>query len=277
MKPEIFIGSSKESKQIAYAVQEELKDDGNVTVWSQGIFRLSSSTIDDLLDTQDKSDFGVFIFSADDLVQIRQQNFQTVRDNVIFELGLFIGGLGKKRNFFILPEDGNDLRIPTDLLGITSATYDSHRTDNLQAALGPACNGIRKAISQLGIRKRTLPMPNTVIEQPENWFYHFRIQKVYEKEEPEFTFNSNKAYLTMAATKLYNGQHTNIAGIVIDGISITSGMVSLMILRSKERVDTISLKEASVETKEQYWHGLRYSPGVIDITAELDITDHYAA
>jgi hypothetical protein len=145
MKPRVFIGSSSESLATAYAVQELLPD-MEVTVWTQGIFRLSSSILDDLIEVLDNTDFGVFVFTPNDLITIREQQFQAVRDNVVFELGLFVGRLGKNRSFFIVPKDRQDIRLPSDLLGVTPAEYDSNRQDgNLLAALGPACNRIRAA------------------------------------------------------------------------------------------------------------------------------------
>jgi CheY-like chemotaxis protein len=147
--PEVFIGSSSEGLGIAYAVQEELEHDANATVWSQGIFQLSSNILDDLLRTLDKTDFGIFVFSADDVLKIRDQHVLSVRDNVIFELGLFIGRLGKERSFFIIPNNDNRLHLPTDLLGITPATFNADRKD-IRAAIGPACNKIRRSIKDLG-------------------------------------------------------------------------------------------------------------------------------
>ena len=62
---------------------------------------------------------------------------QVVRDNVIFEFGLFIGKLGPEPVFFVIPR-GEELHLPSDLLGLTPLTFDPHRTDhNLRAALGP--------------------------------------------------------------------------------------------------------------------------------------------
>lgn len=71
MKPKLFIGSSVESLGIAYAIQENLEFTTEVTVWSQGIFELSKFSLDSLLDAVEVSDFGVFVFSPDDISIIR--------------------------------------------------------------------------------------------------------------------------------------------------------------------------------------------------------------
>jgi len=149
-KPRMFIGSSVEHLDLAYAVQECLEHDVEGTVWTQDVFVLSKSATASLLKALDDSDFGLFILSPDDVTAIRDKSVRTVRDNVIFELGLFIGRLGCDRCFIIVPRGQEDLHLPTDLLGITPATFDADRQDrNLVAALGPACNRVRKVISQL--------------------------------------------------------------------------------------------------------------------------------
>ena len=147
MKQRIFIGSSKENLRIAYAVQANLEQDHVPTVWDQGIFELSKSVLDSLVSTLDRSDAAVFVLSPDDVLKLRDTRYQAVRDNVIFELGLFLGRLGVERTYMIVPRDTPDLRIPSDLCGITPATYDPRRDDgNWQAALGPACHQVREAL-----------------------------------------------------------------------------------------------------------------------------------
>ena len=151
MKPKVFIASSTESLDIAYGIQENLDYEAEITVWTQGIFQLSNTTIEALIKALDEFDFGIFVFSPDDLLKIRDQQLQSVRDNVIFELGLFISRLGKERNFLIIPRNQEGFHLPTDLLGVIPATFNPSRSDkNLLAALGPACNQIKKRIQKLG-------------------------------------------------------------------------------------------------------------------------------
>jgi tetratricopeptide (TPR) repeat protein len=151
MKPRVFIGSSVEGLGIAYSIQQNLTFDADVTVWDQGVFELSKTTIESLLDILDKSDFGIFVFNKDDMIKMRQKNENVVRDNVLFEFGLFIGKLGRERVFFVIPARTN-LHLPSDLLGITPGKYDPNREDkSTQAATGPVCHQIRIQIKQLGV------------------------------------------------------------------------------------------------------------------------------
>lgn len=149
-KPRIFVASAVESLDVANAVNLNLDHDAEVTVWKDG-FKISTDNIGSLLDRARASDFAVFIFTPDDVTTIRRQEKLVVRDNVLFELGLFVGSLGKERCFIVKPR-GVDLHIPTDLLGLTPADYEAARSDrNLAAAVNALCTLIRERVAEKGL------------------------------------------------------------------------------------------------------------------------------
>jgi hypoxanthine phosphoribosyltransferase len=160
VKPRIFVGSSEESLLIAYAIQENLERVAEVVVWDQDIFNVSSYNLEALSDELQRSDFSVFVFTPEDDAKIHGEKHRTVRDNVLFELGLFMGHLGRDRSFIVQPRGVKKLHLPTDLAGINVATYDSSRTDgNLKAALASACSRIRKKINPKPIGPARNEMP----------------------------------------------------------------------------------------------------------------------
>jgi predicted nucleotide-binding protein len=148
-KPRVFVGSSTAGLAIANQLQELLGDQLSVVIWNQGtVFSLGDSTREALENAVLEYSAGIFVFTADDLrVKSSGQTDAVARDNVIFELGLFIGKLGRKRALVVLPGD-ESITLPSDLHGITTATFDYHER-NLAAALGPAANKIRRALSEL--------------------------------------------------------------------------------------------------------------------------------
>lgn len=149
-KPRIFIASSSEGLNVAYAVQTLLDRNAECTVWDQGIFVPTSDVLSDLLSLLENTDYGIFVFSADDVTNIRNNITSTVRDNVVLELGLFMGALGRMNCFILCPNfQSNKLHLPTDLTGVTTLKYNPNRKDgNIVAALGPSVNSIRKVITK---------------------------------------------------------------------------------------------------------------------------------
>lgn len=99
------------------------------------------------------SDFGIFVFSPDDMTESRDKLFLTPRDNVVYELGLFSGKLGPNRCFFVTPSE-IAVHVPSDLLGTQPGTYESDRGDkNWVAAVSPFCTNVRQMIGTHGLRR----------------------------------------------------------------------------------------------------------------------------
>ena len=150
-KAAVFIGSSTEGLSISRLLQVEMDHEADTTIWSQGVYGLSGGTLESLVKAAPNFDFAVLVLTPDDVVTKRDRTGNAPRDNVIFELGLFIGVLGKERTYIVHPRVSIDL--PSDLAGITPATYEPSRRDgNLHAAIGSAATKILSEIRKLGPR-----------------------------------------------------------------------------------------------------------------------------
>ena len=75
-----------------------------------------------LLRAASEFDFGVFLFEPDDTIQSRDKPASVPRDNVVFELGLFLSHLGLKRAFPMMPR--GRVRILSDLAGFQPIVYE---------------------------------------------------------------------------------------------------------------------------------------------------------
>jgi len=148
----VFVVSSVEAIEIARAVQSAFQyDPFTVTVWENGIFRASQYPIESLSAALDQSDFAIAVVQPDDKVECRGTSFLAPRDNVVFELGFFMGRLGRHRTFLLEPRGKNDeAKLPTDLTGINTVRYEYCEGRDLAAKLAPACNHIRQIVNELG-------------------------------------------------------------------------------------------------------------------------------
>lgn len=151
--PRVFIGSSVEGLAVAKAIQSGLSHSGaNVETWTQNVFTASSGTMESLEKKAATTDLAILVATADDATKIRGKKVAVARDNVIFELGLFMGAIGRDRTVFVIPR-GAKLHIPSDLLGITPLDYDPPPDlADLPARLGHVCTEIERLIKGKGAR-----------------------------------------------------------------------------------------------------------------------------
>lgn len=149
-KIRVFIISSADSLPIAREIQSAFAHDNFQTVlWTDGVFKVSSYAIQSLEDEVDRSDFAIAIAHPEDQTTIRGAQWPTARDNVIFELGLFMGRLGRDRA--ILMESREEkVRLPSDMAGLTTVPYRFAPGADAASMMGPACNELRKHILAFG-------------------------------------------------------------------------------------------------------------------------------
>ncbi|MFC1597513.1 TIR domain-containing protein [Planctomycetota bacterium] len=153
-RPYVFIGSSTEGLPVAEAIQANLEHVCECHIWSQGVFGLGEGPMESLIRNVGKFDFSILVLTPDDIVSSRGKSKPSARDNVIFELGMFIGTLGRDRTFMVSARN-TDMRLPSDLTGLEPATFQQPESGNLQSALGTACTRIKSAIESSGRRDRT--------------------------------------------------------------------------------------------------------------------------
>lgn len=158
--PCLFVGSSSEGIEVARRLQLELEAHGicQVTRWDQGVFRASRYPIPDMVRAAARADFAVLVATPDDLTESRGVSNSTVRDNVIFEAGLFVGAIGLERTY-VLPTAGHRQKLPSDLAGLTLLPFTQRQDGNIQAALNAAVLLVQDRVSELGARVRHHPMP----------------------------------------------------------------------------------------------------------------------
>lgn len=149
MKPRVFIGSTSEKIRAAEAIQTDLRWLAECRLWPQ-VFGQTRGYLDSLMNALPTFDFAVFVFSPDDITEMRSARRPAPRDNVVFEFGLFLSRLGPERTFAVCIGD-NEMHLPADLLGVKfgACTYDRD-TQVLLSNVSSACFEIREAIRKHG-------------------------------------------------------------------------------------------------------------------------------
>jgi predicted nucleotide-binding protein len=144
-KPTIFIASSGEGKAILEKTAAFLKrSEWDVRPWNEtGIFTPTLGTLEELERQAHEVDFAVIIVTPDDICESRDKVSFSPRDNVMIELGLFVGSLERKRAFLLTSVDP-DLKLASDLHGATILYFNDDA--QLDARLGE----IEKAIQRIG-------------------------------------------------------------------------------------------------------------------------------
>jgi len=150
----IFIASSSENLIVVKSLCSVLRRARKRTFridpapWDQDTFKLSDTNIESLEKEMDRADFAVLVLTPNDVTRIRDEEVLTPRDNVLFELGLFMGRLHRERCYMLYERDDKP-KLPTDLLGVGSVTYQKTDRSGLEKALAPASQKILERVSEI--------------------------------------------------------------------------------------------------------------------------------
>ena len=101
-RPVLFVGCSTEALRIGREIQTALDHDPIIVKpWTDGIFGAGSFPLEALERELERVDFAVLVLSPDDTVISRDTANDVPRDNIVFELGFFMGALSRSRTFLL--------------------------------------------------------------------------------------------------------------------------------------------------------------------------------
>ena len=151
--PRIFVISSKEGLPVARQVRQNLDaDEMPVYLWDHGTFAVSEYPISSLEDAIERADFTIAVAKADDILVLRGESSKVARDNVHFEYGISVGRLGRERSFLLVEADA-EIRLPSDLAGLTTLRYQGGDQDKIERSVAKACDQARQRIEFIGVRR----------------------------------------------------------------------------------------------------------------------------
>lgn len=202
IKPNVFIGSSREAMNLANAIHSQVSHFAQVSPWYAGVFEGNEYTMESLEKQLEANDFGIFVFAPDDVALHRGKPVFITRDNTLFEMGLFWGKLRRKRIFAVVPQEVKErddlikgeriknFHLLSDLHGLTLLQYEARTDGNDKASVSVACQFINKVIQAEGLYQdplREMKRMEIEIERKRRilhffWTYNKNITVVDEKE-----------------------------------------------------------------------------------------------
>ena len=148
--PIVFIGCSADALDIAGALQDAL-DTGDIIprLWtSGGLYGEARFAIDSFVHQVASSDVAVLVMGHTAASGDRPD---TALYDALFDVGLFMGSLGKERTMIVRPKS-LQVTVPTDRLGFSTVTYSSEHGQDAGQIAETAAALIRRRIGMLGAR-----------------------------------------------------------------------------------------------------------------------------
>ena len=156
-KPRVFIGSSTEGLNIAQRLKMKLEESHQVaaTVWTDGVFEPMKGHLENLVANTERYDFAIVVLTPDMTVIARGSSDAVARENVVMEVGYFVGRFGRDRTFVVVCKD-DLIQLPSYLIGTTIMTYMRSEDGNLASSLTEPAIKMRDQMMKLGPRRREL-------------------------------------------------------------------------------------------------------------------------
>lgn len=129
MKLKVFVASSLEAKQEDQFIRTILENNNiNAITW-RDIFHTGEFGLESLLNISERVHGSIIISTCDDKIWYRGTESIAPRDNILFEMGLFINALGLKHValVFCKNESGECPKIPTDIHGLNVIFFEKDK------------------------------------------------------------------------------------------------------------------------------------------------------
>lgn len=138
-KPRILVGSSSEGLPIAKALRDALAAEVELHLWNDSFFTAGEYVVESLEERSRVFDGALVVGTADDRVVSRGTEFEAIRDNLLFEFGMFVAIFGRRRAILAL-EGLGQVKMPSDLFGLTCVGFTK---------TAPAADGLSGAVTEI--------------------------------------------------------------------------------------------------------------------------------
>lgn len=172
----VFIVSSSRAvslaKRVMYRLNQEFTQNKefDCDVWCSETFKPGEYTLESLIRKCRSSDFVVVFLTKDDHLTKKHINVFAPRDNCVFELGLFLGGLMFDRERCIILSSVESHALPSDVAGVTIIPFDEPEDlntaddDILDKAVKGKVTEIANSIKTRGSLQRLELSPQTLLQ-----------------------------------------------------------------------------------------------------------------
>jgi hypothetical protein len=141
--PKLLVGSSKEGLPVAEYFKEQLSTVVDMTLWNDNFFMPGEVAVESLEERSRQFDGALVVGTADDRVVSRGVDSASLRDNLLFEFGVFVAVFGRRRAILALEGLGST-KVPSDLFGLTCVGFT--RSDPLESGLAQALVDVRRVV-----------------------------------------------------------------------------------------------------------------------------------